>query len=86
MRNNAKASDRLRLRIEKLEIRKGGSQQPMSTLTGIKSNPYWGCSDCHRADPALSVDGHGPGCQYSGIDKEIAHYKELLKQSEGSVK
>ena len=49
---------------------------------GRKGNPYQKCRHCGIHTPQLSIDGrHFQGCPMHGYDKQIAHFKGLLKST-----
>ena len=64
-------------RIRKLEYKLDMSREPSPG-----GNPYWRCVDCHVTDPQLSIRNgkHYVGCIYHGLEKEIAHYRCLLRE------
>ncbi|KFZ25803.1 MAG: hypothetical protein KQ78_02008 [Candidatus Izimaplasma bacterium HR2] len=43
-----------------------------------KSNPYRKCMGCGKAEPEISISGHGDGCKVKGILNEIKYYNNLL--------
>ncbi len=76
--NHVPRAERLQQRINRLELKRESSRDTMNSITGSEGNPYWGCTDCQRADPQLTSMGHGTWCSFKGLKKEIAHYRELL--------
>lgn len=46
-----------------------------------KGNPYRHCATCNRSMIEVSYSGHYKGCEYAGIEKEIAYYTKLLEEA-----
>lgn len=42
-----------------------------------RGNPYRKCLGCGKAEPQISIDGHGKGCYIQGIRKEIEYYESI---------
>ena len=77
--NNVPRVERLRARIRSLEWKLDQSSKPMNEIHGLCSNPYWGCTDCGRADPELSYAGHYKTCKFKGLNNEIRYYSNLIE-------
>ena len=42
-------------------------------------NPYRKCLGCEKAEPEISISGHGSGCRVQGLHNEIKHYESLMR-------
>ena len=56
----------------------GGSYDGTRRYGG--SNPYRYCGACSRSDVEVSYAGHYKGCAIAGFEKEIEHYRKLLRE------
>lgn len=75
--NHIPTADRIKRRIYTLENRLDGA---WGRFGG--GNPYRRCNGCGKAEPEISISGHGSGCTTQGLLNEIEHYKKLLEEAE----
>jgi len=73
--NHISVEERLSRRISRMEMRLDSDEAWGQYGDG---NPYWYCKGCNKAEPEISISGHGKGCWVAGLEKEIEYYKNLL--------
>lgn len=73
--NHIPRGERLASRIRALEIK-------LSSAWGRfgGGNPYRRCKGCGKAEPEISISGHGKGCWVKGTEAELRYYRGLLEE------
>ena len=72
--NHVPRSERLKNRIQKLR-----QKLPNDGWGKFgRGNPYQRCLGCDKAEPEISISGHGSGCSVEGVRSEIRYYESLL--------
>ena len=73
--NHIPAKDRIKRRIFSLKLKLDAGWGHFG-----HGNPYRRCNRCNKAEPEISISGHGKGCAVAGIIKQLAHYEDLLTE------